>query len=117
MTKTSRAAAGIDTAKHKLDIAVHGQAGRWRVENTPQDWRRLRSELAKAGVARVGIEASGGYERGVVAHLRAAGFVVLVLQPMQVRAYARVHLRRAKNDALDAVLIAACTARDGRAAK
>jgi transposase len=46
----------------------------------------------------------------VIAHLRAAGFTVLVLQPIQVRAYARVRLRRAKNDALDAALIAACAA-------
>jgi transposase len=68
----------------------------------------LAAELSKAGVTRVGIEATGGYERGIVGHLRAAGFSVLVLQPMQVRAYARAHLRRAKNDALDAVLIAAC---------
>ena len=73
-------------------------------------WRRLAASLAKAEVVRVGIEATGGYERGVVKYLRAAGFTVLVLQPIQVRAYARVHLRRAKNDALDAVLIAACTA-------
>ena len=58
----------------------------------------------------IGIEASGGYERGVVGHLRDKGFVVLVLQPIQVKAYARVHLRRAKNDKLDAVLIAACAA-------
>ena len=43
-------------------------------------------------------------------HLRAAGLTVLVLQPIQVKAYARVHLRRAKNDALDADLIAACAA-------
>ena len=35
---------------------------------------------------------------------------MLVLQPIQVRAFARVHLRRAKNDMLDAVLIAACAA-------
>jgi transposase len=61
-------------------------------------------------VSRVGIEASGGYEGGVVAALRKAGFTVLVLQPMQVKAYARLHLRRAKNDALDAALIAACAA-------
>jgi transposase len=70
----------------------------------------LAANLAKAGVTRVGIEATGGYERGVVEHLRAAGFTVLVLQPMQVKAFGRVHLRRAKNDALDALLIAACTA-------
>jgi transposase len=110
MTKISTAVAGIDTAKDKLDVAVHGRAERWHVENTLGGWRRLHSELARAGVSRVGIEASGGYERGVVKHLRAQGLVVLVLQPIQVRAYARLHLRRAKNDTLDAVLIAACAA-------
>ena len=110
MTKISTAVAGIDTAKDKLDVAVHGQVLRWRVEKTARGWRRLGSELTKAGVGRVGIEASGGYERGVVKYLRAAGFTVLVLQPIQVRAFARLHLRRAKNDALDAALVAACTA-------
>jgi transposase len=110
MTKTSTVVAGIDTAKDKLDIAVHGQTSHWQVENTLRGWKRLRSELAEAGVVQVGIEATGGYERGVVSHLRAAGFTVMVLQPIQVRAFARVHLRRAKNDMLDAVLIAACAA-------
>jgi len=110
MTEISTAVAGIDTAKGKLDFAVHGRAEHWQVENTLRGWRRLRAELTKVGVSRVGIEASGGYERGVVKHLRGHGFTVLVLQPIQVRAYARLHLRRAKNDALDAVLIAACTA-------
>ena len=110
MTKISMAVAGIDTAKEKLDFAIHGRTERWQVENGLCGWRHLGLELTKAGVNRVGIEATGGYERGVVRHLRAKGFTVLVLQPIQVRAYARLHLRRAKNDALDAVLIAACTA-------
>jgi transposase len=73
-------------------------------------WRKLAQLLSKAGVKRVGIEATGGYERGVVEHLRAAGFVVLVLQPIQVKAFGRSRLRRAKNDTLDAALIAACAA-------
>jgi transposase len=102
--------AGIDTAKAKLDIAVHGRDQHWQVENTAAGWRRLAAALATAEVTRIGIEASGGYECGVVEHLRDHGFTVLVLQPIQVKAYARVHLRRAKNDKLDAVLIAACTA-------
>lgn len=110
MTKTSTVVAGIDTAKDKLDVAIHCQTLHWQVENASVGWRRLAAELARLGVGRVGIEATGGYERGVVKHLRAAGFTVVVLQPIQVRAFARVHLRRAKNDALDAVLIAACTA-------
>jgi transposase len=106
ITKT----AGIDTSKARLDVALYGGAGRWQVDNDAAGWRRLAGVLGKAGVERVGIEASGGYERGVVRHLRDKGFVVLVLQPMQVKAYARFNLRRAKNDRLDAVLIAACAA-------
>jgi transposase len=110
MTQTITIAAGIDTSKHKLDIAVHGSAARWQVENSLAGWRQLANHLVEAGVTRVGIEATGGYERGVVLHLREQGFSVLVLQPAQVKAYARIHRRRAKNDALDAVLIAACAA-------
>jgi transposase len=110
MMKTSTAVAGIDTAKDKLDIAICGQISHWCVENNLRGWKRLRAELTKAGIERVGIEATGGYERGVVRHLQEAGFTVLVLQPIQVRAFAKAHLRRAKNDALDAALIAACAA-------
>jgi transposase len=110
MTQTNITTAGIDTSKLKLDIAIHGRAERWQVANALPGWRALAANLAKAGVTRVGIEATGGYERGLVEHLRAAGLTVLVLQPMQVKAFGRVHLRRAKNDTLDAVLIAACAA-------
>jgi transposase len=110
MTQINTTTAGIDTSKAKLDIAVHGRTERWQVANELSGWQTLVANLAKAGVMRVGIEATGGYERGVVDHLRTTGFTVLVLQPMQVKAFGRVHLRRAKNDALDAVLIAACAA-------
>ena len=109
--------AGIDTAKAKLDIAIAAEnpagpanAADWQVENAPDGWDELAIRLEEAAVTRVGIEASGGYERGVVRHLRRRGFEVLVLQPVQVKAFARVHLRRAKNDRLDARLIAACAA-------
>ena len=74
MTQTSITTAGIDTSKAKLDIALHGRAERWQLANAMPGWRALAAKLTQAGVARVGIEASGGYERGVVAHLRAAGF-------------------------------------------
>jgi transposase len=110
MSQTSTTTAGIDTSKGKLDIAVHGRSGCWEVPNDLPGWRKLARQLTEAGVERVGIEATGGYERGVVEHLRAAGFIVLVLQPIQVKAFGRSRLRRAKNDMLDAVLIAACAA-------
>jgi transposase len=108
MTQTITTTAGIDTSKSKLDVAVHGRTEHWQVANSLAGWRVLTAKLTEVGVSRVGIEATGGYERGVVEHLRAAGFTVLVLQPIQVKAFGRVHLRRAKNDVLDAVLIAAC---------
>src|SRR3984957_9904565 len=110
MTQTNILTAGIDTSKAKLDVAVHSRTERWQVANALPGWRALAANLTGIGVTRIGIEATGGYERGVVEHLRAAGFTVLVLQPIQVKAFGRVHLRRAKNDALDAVLIAACAA-------
>lgn len=102
--------AGIDTSKAKLDIALHGTTRHWQVENSLNGWRQLAAIFAKAGVTRAGIEASGGYERGVVAHLRECGIAVILLQPIQVRAFARARLQRAKNDKIDAALIAAYAA-------
>jgi transposase len=109
MVKTITRTAGIDTGKDRLDVAVHGGGGPFAVENTPAGWQSLADRLRHDGVGRVGIEASGSYERGVARHLQAAGFTVVVLQPLQVCAFAKLHLRRAKSDRIDAVLIAACT--------
>jgi len=108
--------AGIDTAKDALDIAVHGGVA-FTVRNRLAGWKLAAIKLGQAGVRRIGIEASGGYERGAVRHLEAAGFEVAVLQPLQVKAFAQMHLKRAKNDRIDAVLIAACTQVLGEAAR
>ena len=81
--------AGIDTAKDKLDVAIHGQPNTWTVPNSPLGWQQLAGELGQAGVKRIGIEATGGYERGVTRHLQAAAFIVVILQPLQVKAFAR----------------------------
>lgn len=110
MAKTTMVAAGIDTGKHTLDVALHGRKPRLQVENTEAGHGQLVQWLRQHKVGRVGIEASGGYEKAVVARLRRDGFTVVVFQPRQVRAYAEFRLRRAKNDQIDAELIAACTA-------
>jgi len=102
--------AGIDTGKRKLDVAIEGRAKRLQVDNTPDGHRALSAWLRQHRAKRVGIEASGGYEQAVVSQLRRDGLVVIVFQPAQVRAYAKFHLQRAKNDKIDAALIAACTA-------
>jgi transposase len=102
--------AGIDTAKHKLDVALNDIPQHQQVSNDAAGYRKLLAWLRKHRVERVGIEASGGYEQAVVAYLRREEFVVVVFQPKQVRAYAMFHLQLAKNDKIDAALIAACTA-------
>src|SRR6202162_3590394 len=110
MTQHITIGAGIDTGKRKLDVAIEGRCEQLQVENTPEGHKALLAWLRKHRVKRVGIEASGGYEQPVVAELRRTRFVVVVFQPAQVRAYAKFHLQRAKNDKIDAALIAACTA-------
>jgi transposase len=109
MSKHSIACAGIDTGKRKLDVALDERAEWLQVDNTPDGHRTLSMWLRQHRIKRVGIEASGGYEQAVVSQLRRDGFVVIVFQPAQVRAYAKFHLQRAKNDKIDAALIAACT--------
>jgi transposase len=110
MAKRITICAGIDTGKRKLDVALDGRSEQRQVENTPEGYMVLVEWLQHQKVKRVGIEASGGYEQAVVAELRRKRFVVVVFQPAQVRAYAVFHLQRAKNDRIDAALIAACTA-------
>lgn len=110
MKKHSMVCAGIDTGKRNLDAAIDGRADELRVPNTEAGHSRLSAWLRQHEVRRVGIEASGGYEQAVVARLRRDGFAVVVFQPAQVRAYAKFHLQLAKNDKIDAALIACCTA-------
>lgn len=110
MSQHSIVCAGIDTGKHKLDVAIQGAADQLQVENTPDGHAALSAWLKEHQVERVGIEATGPHDRNVVAHLRRDGFTVIRFQPAQVRAYAKFHLQRAKNDRIDAALIADCTA-------
>lgn len=108
--KTSTRAAGIDAAKAKLDVAAHGLEGSASFNNNEAGWRALLAWLLERDVDRVGIEASGGYERGVSAYLRGFGLEVVTHQPAQVRAFARFKRIKAKNDKIDAAVIAQATA-------
>src|ERR1700704_6094864 len=110
MAKRTTICAGIDTGKWKLDVALDGSSEQLQIDNTPEGYKALLDWLRRHRVKRIGIEAGGGYEQAVVVELRRKRFVVVVFQPAQVRAYAKFHLQRAKNDKIDAALIAACTA-------
>lgn len=101
---------GIDCGKAFLDIALYPDGDRLRVENSPVGFASLTTWLTEHGVRRVGIEASGGYERAVRNHLSTEGLAVQVFDPGRVRHFARAKGRRAKSDLIDAGVIAEFTA-------
>lgn len=108
--QSSSKIAGIDVGKQWLDVAVYGLEDEGRFANDEAGVSELIGWLRQREVGRVGLEATGGYERRVRMALEAAGFEVVVHQPIEVRRFAQLKRRRAKNDRLDARLIAAATA-------
>jgi transposase len=97
---------GIDVSKARLDVFVATDGRNLSSENTPKGIALLARTLGRAGVSAVGLEASGGYEQGVAKGLAMAGLAVFVLDPAQVRAFARAMKTRAKTDVIDAQMIA-----------
>ncbi|MDM9629001.1 IS110 family transposase [Rhizobium sp. S152] len=110
MTDNSMICAGIDVGKSHLDIAIHPGDATLRVAYDAAGLKALDAFLQEQDVKRVGFEASGGYEWRLLVHLRAGERPAARLQPAQLRFFARSRLRRAKNDRLDAALIAVFTA-------
>lgn len=108
--QSSTCVAGVDVGKTRLDVAVHGLEDRAEFANTEPERAALIDWLKTRGVSRVGLEATGGYERAVRLDLEAAGFEVVVHQPLEVRLFARLKRLKAKSDRIDAALIAAATA-------
>ncbi len=81
--------AGIDIGKQRLDIALWSKPGQsLQVDHDTEGFARLIDWLHEHTVARVGLEASGGYEHDVVDRLEDAGFTVVILNPRQVRRFA-----------------------------
>jgi transposase len=102
--------AGIDTGKKKLNLGFWPKAGRLEIDNSPEGFERLAAVLERHKIKRVGIESTATYHMAVSEFLRARGFEVIVLQPLQVKAFAKIHLRRAKNDKMDPEMVAGCAA-------
>src|SRR5690348_809836 len=103
---------GIDVAKAELVVAREGIAECTRYPNTPAGHIALCDALrAATPVTLVVVEATGGYERGVVAALGGAGLPVVLVNPRQVRDFAKATGQLAKTDALDAQVLATFAAR------
>ncbi len=101
--------AGLDIGKRNLDLGFARSDEHRQFANKPEAFDELLTCLREHGVKRVGMEASGDYERDVRETLEKAGFEVIVHQPQDVRAFARYRRIKAKSDKIDARLIAQAT--------
>ncbi len=101
---------GIDVSKDKLDVAVLETKACLRVANDKDGWSCLIEWLNRAKASAIGLEPSGGYERGLIKALRQAGLPVRMVNPYRLRLYAKATGRKAKTDAIDALVIAEFTA-------
>lgn len=97
---------GIDVSKDRLDVHVHPDGEVFVCARNADGLDDLITRLKSLDLAIVAIEATGGYETVAAAALGAAGLPVVVVNPAQVRAFARALGARAKTDPIDAGVIA-----------
>jgi transposase len=97
---------GIDVSKARLDVALRPGDENLSVSNNQRGVAALVKRLKKLSVSRVVLEASGGYEIAAATELAAMGLPVAVVNPRQVRDFARAIGRLAKTDAIDAQVLA-----------
>ena len=99
-------AVGIDVSKAWLDVATRtGRVGT-RFANDPVGHAAVVAAVQPLAPELVVVEATGGFERGIVASLQGSGLAVAVVNPARPRQFARSHGRLAKTDRLDAQVLA-----------
>ena len=97
---------GIDVSEAWLDVSVHPSRKHWRCETSPAALASLSKRLHSLSPRVVAFEASGGYERSLAEALKQAGLSFAVINPRNVRSYARSIGVLAKTDRIDAAVIA-----------
>jgi transposase len=97
---------GIDVSKDRLDVAVRPTGEVFAVERNAAGIDRLSARLKELSPRLVALEATGGFETVVAAALAAARLPVVIVNPAQVRAFAKAIGQRAKTDPIDAGVIA-----------
>lgn len=99
-------AIGIDVAKAELVVACRPSLDQWRVANTSVGIAELIARLRSLAPEIVVLEATGGYERVAAAAIAAVGLPVVVVNPRQVRDFAKATGQLAKTDRVDAAILA-----------
>ena len=103
---------GIDVAKATLDVAWSTEPdARWQTTNDETGWAALVAHVRALPVTIIVLEATGGYEIAAASALATAGLPVAIVNPRQVRDFARALGRLEKTDAIDAGVLADFAAR------
>jgi len=97
---------GVDVAKAELVVACRPEGVVWTAPNDPAGIAATVTRLRTLAPALIVVEATGGYERALVAAVAAAGLPLVVANPRQVRDFAKATGQLAKTDRLDADLLA-----------
>jgi len=97
---------GVDVAKASLTVVVRPELSSFVFPNTPSGRKKLAETLQKLSPSLVVLEATGGWEREVVETLAEAGLPVRVVNPRQVRDFAKALGKLAKTDRIDAAILA-----------
>jgi transposase len=99
---------GIDISKERLDVAVHGRSEGWQFARDERGLANLVEHLRGLGGTNtlVVMEATGGLERDIAAALGMAKIPAAVVNPRQVRDFARANGKLAKTDGIDASVLA-----------
>jgi transposase len=97
---------GIDVAQATLAVAVWPEQRTWAVANTPEGIEQLVGELRGLAPERIVLEGTGGLQAPLVAALGLAALPVVVMNPRQIRDFAKGKGQRAKTDRLDALVLA-----------
>jgi transposase len=99
-------AVGIDVSKDRLDVAVYPGGEAFAVERNGAGLEQLVIRLKQLAPAIVAIEATGGFETVAAGAVGGAGLPIAIVNPAQVRAFAKALGQRAKTDPIDAAVIA-----------
>ncbi|WP_049722833.1 IS110 family RNA-guided transposase [Gilvimarinus polysaccharolyticus] len=97
---------GIDVGKTFLDIHILEIDRHWQIHNVASEIKTLINKLSRFKLSRIVVEATGGYERTLVQAMAEAELPVVVVQPTNVRQFAKAQGTLAKTDKIDAQLIA-----------
>jgi len=105
-SELTKVSVGIDVSKNTLDIAVHETGETWSSNNDSSGCAALATKLKQLKATSIVLEATGGFETLVTATLSAADLPVIVVNPRQVRDFAKATGQLAKTDRIDCRVLA-----------